>query len=120
VSARAQSASASRGYRLRPAPRGSRKGSGGRVQWDRVGRIALLLVLAAILASYVKPALNFFDAWNDSKTEHSSLAELTKENQQLKNRMNLVEGPDAAERAARKLGMISTGEGSYVVRGLNR
>ena len=120
MSARAQSASAARGYRLRPAPRGSRRGSGGRVQWDRVGRIALLLVLAAIIASYVKPALNFFDAWNDSKTEHSSLAELTKENQQLKNRMNMVEGPDAAERAARKLGMISTGEGSYVVRGLNR
>jgi cell division protein FtsB len=28
--------------------------------------------------------------------------------------------PDAAERAARKLGMVASGEGSYVVRGLNR
>ena len=74
-------------------------------------------MLAAIIASYVRPALNFFDAWNDSKAEHSSLAALTKENRQLRNRMNLVEGPDAAERAARKLGMIATGEGSYVVHG---
>ena len=120
MSARAQSASAARGYRLRPAPRGSRGSNAGRIQWDRVGRIALLLVLAAIIASYVKPALNFFDAWQDSKTEHASLAELTKENQQLRNRITAVEGPDAAERAARKLGMVATGEGSYVVRGLNR
>ena len=46
----------------------------GRIQWDRVGRVALVLVLVAILASYVRPALNFFDAWNDSKAEHASLA----------------------------------------------
>ena len=79
-----------------------------------------MLVLAAILASYVKPALNFFDAWKDSKAEHSSLAQLTKENQQLEQRITQIQGPDAAERAARKLGMVAAGEGAYVVRGLNR
>jgi cell division protein FtsB len=115
VSARAQP-----GYRLRPAPRSRRKTGASRIQWDRVGRIALVLVLAAILASYVKPALNFFDAWRDSKTEHASLAQLTKENQQLKQRVTQIQGPDAAERAARKLGMVAAGEGSYVVRGLTR
>jgi cell division protein FtsB len=85
-----------------------------------VGRIALVLVLLAILASYVKPALNFFDAWRDSKAEHASLTQLTKENQQLRQRMTQIQGPDAAERAARKLGMVAAGEGSYVVRGLTR
>ena len=85
-----------------------------------MGRIALVLVLLAILASYVKPALNFFDAWRDSKAEHASLAQLTKENQQLRQRMTQIQGPDAAERAARKLGMVAAGEGSYVVRGLTR
>lgn len=82
--------------------------------------MALLLVLAAILASYVKPALNFFDAWNDSKAEHASLAQLTKENAQLKQRVTMIQGPDAAERAARKLGMVASGEASFVVRGLSR
>ena len=77
-------------------------------------------MLLAILASYVKPALNFFDAWRDSKAEHASLAQLTKENQQLRQRMTQIQGPDAAERAARKLGMVAAGEGSYVVRGLTR
>ena len=79
-----------------------------------------MLVLAAILASYVKPALNFFDAWNDSKAEHASLAELQKENAQLKQRATAIEGADAAERAARKLGMNLPGEGSYVIEGLSR
>ncbi len=78
-----------------------------------------MLVLAAILASYVKPALNFFDAWNDSKTEHASLAELQRENAQLKKRASAIEGADAAERAARKLGMNLPGEGSYVIEGLS-
>jgi cell division protein FtsB len=115
VSARAQT-----GYRLRPTPRTARRGGARRIQWDRVGRVALVLVLAAILASYVRPALNFFDAWNDSKAEHASLAQLTKENAELKKRVTTVQGPDAAERAARKLGMAEPGEGSYVIRGLNR
>ena len=79
-----------------------------------------MLVLAAILASYVKPALNFFDAWNDSKAEHASLAELQTENAQLKQRATAIEGADAAERAARKLGMNLPGEGSYVIEGLSR
>ena len=77
-------------------------------------------MLAAILASYVRPALNFFDAWGDSKAEHASLAELTKENAQLKRRATTIEGPDAAERAARKLGMVAPGEGSYVIDGVSR
>jgi cell division protein FtsB len=79
-----------------------------------------VLVLAAILASYIKPALNFFDAWNDSKAEHASLAELQRENAELKQRVTAIEGPDAAERAARKLGMNLPGEGSYVIKDLSR
>ena len=118
MSARAQ---ASRGYRLRPTPRSARRGSGAsRIHWDKVGRIALLLVLVAICVSYVKPALNFFDAWRDSKAEHATLADLQTENAALRKRIANLDGPDAAERAARKLGMVTPGEGSYVLHGLQR
>jgi cell division protein FtsB len=116
VSARAQPA---RGYRLRPAPRGARRRGSSRVQWDKVGRVALVLVLIGILASYVKPALNFWDAWQGSKAEHASVAQLREENVVLKQRIASLAGPDAAERAARKLGMVASGEASYVVRGLD-
>jgi len=115
MSARAQAA---RGYRMRPAPRSGRRGSGAsRVRWDRVGRVALVLVLAAVLVSYISPALNFIDAWRDSRSEHASLAELRDENAKLRERLAVLDSPEAAEREARRSGMVGIGEGAYVVRG---
>jgi cell division protein FtsB len=117
VSARAQAA---RGYRLKPAPRARRRGGASRIQWDRVGRVALVLVLILICISYVSPALNFFDAYRDSKAEHASLADLRVENAKLRQRNTSLDGPDAAERGARKIGMVAPGEAAYVIRGLSR
>lgn len=118
MSTRAQSA---QGYRMRPALRaraGGRPAS--RIRWDKVGRVVLVLVLFAVLASYVSPAINFLDAWRDSRSEQANLAELRRENVQLRERIATLGGPDAAERGARKLGMVALGEGSYVVDGLDR
>ncbi len=117
MSTRAQAA---RGYRLKPAPRTTSRGGASRIQWDRVGRVALVLVLIAICVSYVGPALNFFDAWRDSKGEHASLTDLRAEQAKLRQRLANLQGPDAAERGARKIGMIEVGESPFVVKGLNR
>ncbi len=117
MSARAQPA---RGYRMRPAPRSRRRAGGkSRIHWDKVGRVTLVLVLAAVLVSYVSPALNFIDAWRDSRSEHSSLAELRQENQKLHERLQTLGGEAAAERSARQQGMVGPGEAAYYVRGLN-
>jgi cell division protein FtsB len=113
-------APAARGYRFRPAPRkkaGAARPS--RIRWDRLGRIALVIVLFAILASYINPLVNFVDAWRDSRAERSLLEELRQENAKLRERAAALDGPDAAERAARKLGMVAPGEQSYVIRGLD-
>jgi hypothetical protein len=114
-------AQAARGYRVRPAPRTRRRGRPAtRIHWDKVGRVALVLVLGAVLASYVSPAINFLDAWRDSRAEHDSVAELREENAKLHQRLTTLDGEDAAERGARKNGMVAEGEASYVIRGLNR
>jgi cell division protein FtsB len=106
---------AARGYRMRPAPRrGGARAS--RVRWDKLGRVILVLVLFAVLASYVSPVLNFVDAWRDSGTERTQLQELQRENAALRSRAGSLDGPDAAERAARRLGMVATGERSYVIK----
>lgn len=118
MSARAQPA---RGYRLRPAPRTRRRGrSASRVDWDRVGRIALVIVLALVLVSYINPTLNFFDAWRDSRAEHASVAELRAENANLQQRLAALQAADAAERAAREQGWVAPGERSWVIEGLGR
>ena len=37
----------------------------GRVRWDRMGRWALLAVLAVVLALYVQPALSYLSTWQE-------------------------------------------------------
>ena len=116
MSSRAQAA---RGYRMRPAPRARSRGRGGsRINWERLGRIALVLVLAAVIVSYVSPALNLFDAWRDSKNESAHVAELEKEQKRLQERIAELTQPDAAERAARRSGMVRSDEIPYHARGL--
>jgi cell division protein FtsB len=112
MSARAQAA---RGYRPRPAPRRSARNPS-RIRWDKLGRVALVLVLMAILASYINPVVDFFDAWSDSRAERAQLQQLQQQNQDLRARAAALSGPDAAEREARRLGMVAPGERSYVIK----
>jgi cell division protein FtsB len=112
-------APAARGYRLRPAPRRrGRRGAASRIHWDKVGRVALVLVLFAILASYINPVANFLDARGDARAEHSALEDLRSENERLRARLADLDDPGAAERAARKMGMVAEGERAYVIHGL--
>jgi cell division protein FtsB len=116
MSSRAQAA---RGYRMRPAPRPRRGGRRAtRINWERLGRVALVLVLAAVVVSYVSPSLNLFDAWRDSKSERSRLVDLERENKRLQERIAELGVPDAAERAARRGGMVTASELPYHTRGL--
>ena len=55
-----------------------------------------------------------------TRSEHTSLGELREENAKLHQRITTLEGDDAAERGARKAGMVAEGEASYVIRGLDR
>lgn len=106
-------------YRLRPAPRrGARTKS--RIHWDRLGRIVLVVVIFAILVSYINPVVNFVDSWSDSRAERSALAEQRAENAHLRKRLESLSAPDATERAARRIGMVAEGEQAYVIKGLRR
>ena len=78
--------------------------------------MVLVIVLFVVLLSYVNPAVNFFDAWRDSRTQRSELLELRQEHQRLAAKAAALEDSNAAVRAARKLGMVAEGERSYVIR----
>ena len=74
MSARAQAA---RGYRMRPAPRRrSAGGSASRIRWDKLGRVVLVLVLFAVLASYIGPTIGFVQAWRGSGAKREQLQAL--------------------------------------------
>jgi cell division protein FtsB len=90
-----------------------------RIRWDRVGRVALVLVLFGVLVSYLNPVVNLLDAWRDSQASEERLAELQRENLSLTQQVEDASSPLTVEREARRLGMVQPGERSYVVRGLD-
>ncbi len=91
-----------------------------RIRWDRVGRFALLLVLAAILLLYVSPLASWWSTWRESKARQAEVAALRQENAELRARRDELRDPEALELEARERGMVGRDERAYVVRGLPR
>jgi cell division protein FtsB len=83
-----------------------------------VGRIVLVLVFFAVLASYVKPTISLINTWRDSKAAEQQLNELQAENSKLERRAKLLKTPAAAMAEARKLGMVGPGEQAFKISGL--
>ena len=98
----------------------ARKPPPARIRWDRLGRYALLMVLSAVLLSYISPISHWLRQSETAKQEEAQLAELQDENAQLKGRIDDLKRPLALEREARKLGMIKEGERAYVIENLGR
>jgi cell division protein FtsB len=109
--------------RRRPAPRpasrrpAARRGAS-RINWERAGRIALTLVLAAVLFSYLNPLVNFVQTYRETTAAKAELRTLQAENRRLHDRVQTADQPSVLEREARRQGMIAPGERAYVVRGL--
>lgn len=100
--------------RRKPAPRRG----GSRIHWDRVGRVALTLVLAAVLYSYLNPAIDFVKTYTTTTEAKAQLHELLRENRRLHNRVQRADDPIVLQRKARAQGMVVPGETPVVVRGL--
>jgi len=121
MAARAQAARrASRPAQRRPSARrrpGPRSG-GSRIHWDRVGRIALTLVLAAVLYSYLNPAIDLVRTYTATSEAKAELHELLDENKRLHRRIQTSDDPVALDRRARARGLVEEGETPIIVRGL--
>ena len=89
-----------------------------RIRWDRVGRVALLLVLLLIVYLYVGPVRSWWSTWQDSKAKQAQVQRLEHENAQLRARRAALGTPKALEREARRMGMVRPDERPFVVRGL--
>jgi len=106
------------GSRRAPRRRVQRRVGPSRVRWDRVGRIALVLVLFGVLVSYLNPLVNLFEAWQGSKSSQQQLEQLKREKVELTGQLRSASSPATLEREARRLGMVKPGEHAYVVHNL--
>jgi cell division protein FtsB len=105
--------------RRRPAARkrpAARRGAS-RVNWDRVGRIALTVVLAAVLYSYLNPAIDFVKTYTATTAAKVKLHELQHENTKLHNQVQSANDPIVIDRKARAQGMVAEGETPIIIRG---
>lgn len=101
------------------APRGAAaRQPGARVRWDRVGRIALLLVLTGITALFVGPLWSLRSTMAESNAKKAEVQRLERENARLKARRAALHSPGELEKEARRLGMVRRGERPFVVRDL--
>jgi len=120
MAARAQASRRPAQVRRRPARRPAPRRAPSRIKWDRVGRVALTLVLAAVLYSYLNPAIDFVKTYTATTAAKAQLHELQDENTRLHNRVQSAEDAVVVSRRARSLGLVAEGETPIVIRGLNR
>ena len=90
----------------------------GRVRWDRVGRLALALVLVALIYLYVTAGVRMFGTWQQSRHDRAAVNALEREHARLVRQRQALTGQPALEAEARQLGLMHTGEQPYVVSGL--
>ena len=120
MSVRAQSSgSRTRPPRRRPAARRDPDRPGaGRIQWDRVGRVLLVLLVFGLLVSYVGPLINLAKTYRSAGATKVELHRVQAENDLLERRVRHIKGDSVLRREARRQGMIEPGEQAYVVNGI--
>jgi cell division protein FtsB len=89
-----------------------------RVRWDRVGRMALLCVLAALLYLYLSAGVSLVSTWKEARGDSAQLAALEREHAALESQRASLSSPGTVVQEARRLGMIRPGEHTYVITGL--
>ncbi|MCW3068665.1 MAG: Septum formation initiator [Solirubrobacterales bacterium] len=93
-----------------------RAGTG--VRWDRVGRIAMLCVLAALLYLYLSAGIHMFSTWRQSSHARATVSSMESEHRSLVKQHQMLSQLATVEAEARRLGMMRPGEQPYVMSGL--
>lgn len=113
-------ASNRRAPKRRPAPRRRGPGDPSRIKWDRVGRIALVLVLFAVAFSYLNPAIDLFKTYQGTTAAKAEFHELLRENKRLHRSVQSSDEPAVIQQTARRQGLVEEGETPFVLHGLRR
>ena len=103
--------------RLRPRRVASR-GLRGRVRWDRVGRVSLLVVVGVVAVLYVQRGLAYFSVRSQANRQRAIVQQLSRSNASLEAQQRSLNDPATILSDARALGMVRPGEHPYELTGL--
>jgi hypothetical protein len=93
-------------------------GSVARVRWDRLGRLAMLFVLAALLYLYMSAGIHMLSSWGQARHDSATVVSMEREHETLVRQHEALGRLGTVEGEARGLGMKKPGERQYVVPGL--
>jgi cell division protein FtsB len=94
------------------------RGLRGRVRWDRVGRVSLLVVLCVVAGLYVQQGLAYLAVRSQANHQRAIVQRLSRSNASLRAQQRSLNDPTTILRDARALGMVRIGEHPYEVTGL--
>jgi hypothetical protein len=120
MATRAQAGRSRSATRRRPAARKRRpaaRSGPSRIKWDRVGRVVLTVVLAAVLYSYLNPSIDFVQTYAGTTAAKAKRLELLKQDRRLHNRIQSADDPLVVNHEARAQGMVAEGETPVVISG---
>src|SRR3954471_3674911 len=83
------------------------------IQWQKVGRLALLFTLFVIVLLYIRPVAHWLEQRSTAAHSEADLRALEREHDRLEARLRQLSGTGAVEREARKMGMVRQGERPY-------
>jgi cell division protein FtsB len=89
-----------------------------RIRWDRVGRVAMLFTLIALLYLAISPVRSLIADFHLSAQRHAQLAALRRRAAALGAEQRALKLPSTPQIEARNLGLVRAGEHAYVVYGL--
>jgi len=89
-----------------------------RVRWDRLGRVAMLCVLVALVYLYISAGVHMLSTWHQARRDGAVVATMEREHRSLLGQRAALTAPGTLETEARQLGMMKPGEQPYVVTGL--
>ena len=98
-----------------PRRRASAGLKAGGIRWDRLSRVALLVLLGGILLMYVSPAKHWWESSRTAAAQSQELSHLEAENKRLQERATTLKDPDTLELEARKLGMTRSDERAFSI-----
>lgn len=79
------------------------------MRWDRIGRVALVIVLVVVAGLYVQHALSYFAARSQFDSQGATVRALERSNAALRRQAKALQDPATIVLDARKLGMVRPG-----------
>ena len=98
--------------------RTGRTNTDARIRWDRLGRVAMLFVGAALVYLYLSAGIHMLSTWRQARRDSATVVAMEREHTLLERQHEALGTGETLEQEARQLGMIKKGEQSYIVSGL--